>query len=83
MEPNTSATLFSKFIVFLKTNSYTDLVFPWVHQALARAVIPLSQQQIVQLIRALGDLGASPTSQGVEAAKLESEVKRHMAHLPI
>ncbi len=70
-------------ILLFWSSIYLDNVFPWIHQALDRSILPLSKQQIKQqLRRVLQDLSAMPNQHGIEASELLERVNRHILQLP-
>jgi hypothetical protein len=52
------------------------MVFPWLYQAIDHNMVALSQVQLKHISKALSHLAASPSTQGIEAAKLDNELKK-------
>ena len=89
LQSETATLLFSRFIVFLKTNCFLgtvkdltillklfpDQVFPWLHQAIGIGVVPLTPLQNGQLVKALTDIASDTTPNAIEAGNLFAELR--------
>eukprot|EP00742_Colponemidia_sp_Colp-10_P006449 GILJ01006909.1.p1 GENE.GILJ01006909.1~~GILJ01006909.1.p1 ORF type:complete len:1100 (+),score=209.95 GILJ01006909.1:361-3660(+) len=75
LEPLTAAELIRRLLMMLRTNYIHNVSFSWLNQAFSFGMqTSLSMKEAKQLGDILYDLSASPSKEGIEAAKLYSQL---------